>query len=267
MIEDRNRVRRGSVRRWIAGAAATALAAGALVVATTATPASAGTVSVHVSCDGWTYTEVAVSQGDTLEVTFDDNCLDSGTSQATAGTPKATLEYFSSLGDGTYPSGATITWVVAQDAPLGLLYPGTDLPYVCDGCSNRVNLQLNVSESEGPPAPPTNVVAVADGDAVDVSWTFAKSFPVPERFVVTADPGGATCEVEFPTMACRIEGLTPGETYTFSVVAVGEGGTSIPATSDPVTLSASGESTTTTTTVATGPGGAPAAVVTPSFTG
>jgi streptogramin lyase len=54
-------------------------------------------------------------------------------------------------------------------------------------------------------------------------------------YVATASPGGATCIAA--STQCTIEGLTPGGTYTFSVVARNEHGTTAPvSTFDPVTL-------------------------------
>lgn len=48
----------------------------------------------------------------------------------------------------------------------------------------------------------------------------------PLSYVVTAEPGGATCTVVVPATSCTMTGLTNGTAYEFSAIAINDAGTS-----------------------------------------
>jgi hypothetical protein len=80
------------------------------------------------------------------------------------------------------------------------------------------------------PEPPTNVVAVAGVKQATVSWHAPGNDGLSPigAYVVTALPGGATATVFPPTTAATVKGLTAGTSYTFSVTAANDIGTSPP---------------------------------------
>ncbi|MCB9413145.1 MAG: S8 family serine peptidase [Actinobacteria bacterium] len=108
-----------------------------------------------------------------------------------------------------------------------------------DGSGGVISEAMRVpSIAPSVPATPT-IAGVSANDTtavVDVSNTF--STPEPTATVVTAQPGGATCEItELPSAgSCAITGLTPGTTYTFTAVArnpIGDSAPSAPVTATP----------------------------------
>src|SRR6185312_3317669 len=100
----------------------------------------------------------------------------------------------------------------------------------------------------GPPGAPTGVTATAGNGQLSVSWTApAQTAGGIASYLATANPGGKTCSTAIGT-ACVITGLSNGQAYTVSVVAVGAGGTG---------TSAAG---TAAVAVTPGPPGAPTAV-------
>jgi hypothetical protein len=99
--------------------------------------------------------------------------------------------------------------------------------------ANRALTEEDLQEALLPPDPPTDVTGEPGDRSVTVSWA-----PVAgaTSYVVTAQPGGATCTAVAPATSCVVEGLVNGTTYTFTVVAIGDGGTSDPSEpSNPVT--------------------------------
>lgn len=77
----------------------------------------------------------------------------------------------------------------------------------------------------GVPGAPVNVTANAGDTRATVRWGTPDSDGGSQivNYVVTASPGGATCETG--TFACVVTGLTNGTAYTFTVVAVNAVGT------------------------------------------
>ena len=80
--------------------------------------------------------------------------------------------------------------------------------------------------------------------AVNVSGISGNGGSAISGYTVTATPGGATCTTAIvppaidPVLGCAIDGLIPGDTYTFTVTATNAVGTSLPsAPSDPITIS------------------------------
>jgi len=82
------------------------------------------------------------------------------------------------------------------------------------------------------PSAPGAVTAVARKSSADVGFTAATSSPdLPIwRYTVTAAPGGATCTTEPGVtpdpLTCTVNGLTNGDSYTFSVTARNDAGDS-----------------------------------------
>ena len=116
-----------------------------------------------------------------------------------------------------------------------------------------------------PPAPPTGVTAVAGDGQATVSWD---AVPGATSYVVTAEPGGASCTVAAPATSCVVTGLTNGTSYAFAVNAIRDGGVSAPsALSNEVTPSGSGTPVTIPGSGGNGTGTGAGPVVTPRFTG
>lgn len=77
-----------------------------------------------------------------------------------------------------------------------------------------------------PPTPPLGVTAAADDGSAMVTWqppASSGSFPI-TQYQVIASPGGQTCLVNAPTLACEITGLANAVTYTFTVKALNGAG-------------------------------------------
>ena len=89
-----------------------------------------------------------------------------------------------------------------------------------------------------PPGAPRDLVVSAGDRAVDVSWqapSSSGSFAI-GTYQAEASPGGASCLVDAPAMACMIPGLSNGTAYTVRVRALsGAGWGEWSAPSDPVT--------------------------------
>ncbi len=78
--------------------------------------------------------------------------------------------------------------------------------------------------------PPTNVLASPGNASATVTWTAA---PGATSYTVTSTPAGGVATIS--GTSANVTGLTNGTSYTFSVVAVGPGGSSVPAVSPAVT--------------------------------
>lgn len=79
----------------------------------------------------------------------------------------------------------------------------------------------------GPPATPPAPTLTPGENALTVSVT-PGSGPAPSSYTVTLDPGGATCTITAPSTSCTITGLDPQESYTATVVATNDDGSSGP---------------------------------------
>lgn len=79
-----------------------------------------------------------------------------------------------------------------------------------------------------PPSEPLDVVAAAGDGLATVSWSEPATPGAPglTGYRVTADPGGATCETS--DTICDVAGLSNGQAYTFTVVALSPAGDSPP---------------------------------------
>ena len=79
------------------------------------------------------------------------------------------------------------------------------------------------------PGTPSAVTATAVRGAANVMWQAAPDGGQPVNYTVTSTPGGKSCTTA--TLTCTVPGLTPGVSYTFSVVAtnsIGAGPPSAP---------------------------------------
>ncbi|PPF89571.1 hypothetical protein C5B96_01435 [Subtercola sp. Z020] len=94
-----------------------------------------------------------------------------------------------------------------------------------------------VTAATAPAAPAAPSVGLGD-KAAKVSWQPGADGGSPiTGYTATVTPGGASCTVAAPASSCRIEGLTNGSAYTFTVTAQNAFGTSAAsAPSAPVTL-------------------------------
>ena len=122
-------------------------------------------------------------------------------------------------------NGTAYTFTVTATNAVGTSAPST--------ASASVTPVSAPAAEANPPGAPTNVL-VTPGDAqVSVSWTAPASNggAAITTYKVTANPGGATCEVTagdpLPT-TCTVTGLTNGVAYTFTVTATNSAGTSEP---------------------------------------
>lgn len=76
-----------------------------------------------------------------------------------------------------------------------------------------------------PGTPGTPTVLPGDGQAT-VVVTPPSTGGTPSAYVVTASPGGQTCQIGGSAGSCVVEALTNGTTYTFTVIATNAGGLS-----------------------------------------
>ena len=83
----------------------------------------------------------------------------------------------------------------------------------------------------GIPGAVAAVVATAQKNALNVSWTQTEGDAVGITYVATASPGGGTCSsTEIVMTSCTISGLINGAQYTVSVVGINVYGTGIATT-------------------------------------
>ena len=83
-------------------------------------------------------------------------------------------------------------------------------------------------ESADPPGSPTDSAATLDGTTATIEWSAPGSGGAPTSYTVTSEPDGLTCTVDAPATSCEIEGLTPGQSYNFTVIASNSDGDSDP---------------------------------------
>lgn len=108
--------------------------------------------------------------------------------------------------------------------------------YYATRTTQSPNRLLYVGNELGQPCPPQNVSASIGNASASVVWSAPEVVGGTDSltYVVTADPGGATCTTT--SLSCVIPNLTNGGSYSFSVVATNGVGTSVSAVSAPLTL-------------------------------
>ena len=88
-----------------------------------------------------------------------------------------------------------------------------------------------VNKPPAPTQPPAPTVVTAGFGTVKVNVSPPSSGVTPTNYVVTASPGGATCNVTGSPGSCFISGLTGGVSYTFTSTAYNLTTPSVPSTS------------------------------------
>jgi hypothetical protein len=150
-----------------------------------------------------------------------------------------------------------VGWTAATDAPAGLSYDLTDgaggtlvtreagpstlltVPVTAIAPTLRARLQSWISPGEravtapclGWPDAPGGLHVVDGDQQLDLSWTApAGNGGTVASYTVRVQPGGQTCTATAPATGCTVTGLTNGQAYSVSVVAISEVGGSPPAT-------------------------------------
>jgi PKD repeat protein len=97
-----------------------------------------------------------------------------------------------------------------------------------DGATGSATRNVTVAAGQPPSKPREPEASPGDRSAV-VSWLKSGSPGTSQidRYVVTSEPGNKSCTAT-TTLTCTVNGLTNGQSYTFTVVAVSAAGTSAP---------------------------------------
>lgn len=116
------------------------------------------------------------------------------------------------------------------DDPVQMAVDENDGTYIANAGNNSLTIYTQPPLPASPPAIPGTPTAVADGTgAVFVTVTpSADQGGTPDEYTVTASSGGAQCAIAATAspLGCKVTGLTPGATYTFTVTASNTAGTS-----------------------------------------
>ena len=88
------------------------------------------------------------------------------------------------------------------------------------------NLNLYAQWTIAKPDTPTVSAVTTGNESATVTVSSAGTGGAPTSYIVTAQPGGATCSITAPATSCSIAGLTNGTPYTFKAVAINSSGTS-----------------------------------------
>jgi hypothetical protein len=98
----------------------------------------------------------------------------------------------------------------------------------------------SIQVGDQPPGPPTSPTAASTSyGTATITWHAPSDTGggAITGYTITADPGGDTDSTAGTATSDTISGLTPGATYTFTITATTDGGTSIPsAPSNPVVI-------------------------------
>ena len=138
-------------------------------------------------------------------------------------------------GGGTGPCSAGSTWQQSLPAGVtvvGISASGTGLAQSCFvrsdaviACSTTPISSFTVAGATAPDVPGTPTATGGNGQAT-ITITPASGGSSPTSYLVTANPGGATCTITAPATSCTITGLTNGTAYTFTSTATNSFGTS-----------------------------------------
>lgn len=109
--------------------------------------------------------------------------------------------------------------VTGYDGPTGLGTPAGTTPFTAPGV----------------PGKPLGVTAVAGSGSAIVTWSQPASDggAAISRYTATSSPGGKTCTWASGPMTCKVNGLTTGEAYTFTVAATNGVGNGPPSDASP----------------------------------
>lgn len=182
--------------------------------------------------------------------------------------PDGKAAYVTNYGDSTVSKINTLTNAVTATIPVGAnpaaisVAPNGKYLYVSDAAGNvfKIDLSTNAvvqtlsvspttqdlaidptgtiayvtSESDGTvakivltPAPPLAPTVVVHGGSATA--TVQSGFgATPTSYIVSAKPGGKSCQFNLPATSCKIAGLRSGRTYRFTATATNAGGTSPP---------------------------------------
>ena len=135
------------------------------------------------------------------------------------------------------PPAAPATTCVVTGLTNGQAYTFTVVAISNAGVGTRSTPSAAVTPVGGP-NPPTAVTAVAGDRSATVSWTAPTGTAggTITGYRASSSPDGRSCTVNAPSTTCTVTGLTNGQAYTFTVVAISASGTSVSsATSAPVT--------------------------------
>jgi flagellar motor protein MotB len=175
-------------------------------------------------------TTVAFSQTQTLSFTSlaPTNANVGGTYQPTASSTanlSVSITVDSSSSAVCSLSGAVVTFTAIGNCVLDANQPG-DANHTA---ATQVQQSFAVTNAvaHDVPSAPRNVVASSSPSGVRVSWSLpasSGSFPIVD-YVVASSPGGAICTTT-TAASCTLSGLTPGTSYTLSVVAINQSGDS-----------------------------------------
>ncbi len=227
-------------------------------VYTCSAPSTATSCVVHGLTNGTTYTFTVVA----VNVAGPSPAASAGsvTPSTTPGAPTITTvvagnsQVTVTWQEPTSTGGAPITQYLISASPGGSTCTWVSGPLICTvvGLSNGTNytftvVAVNQSGSglsssassvvspQNTPSAPTGILVTPGVTSVLVTWSAPTAGAAVTGYVVTASPGGATCTPSPATsLSCSFTNLTPGTTYTFSVVAssaYGMGPASMPSAS------------------------------------
>ena len=139
----------------------------------------------------------------------------------------------------SYPGGRTCEVAApTTNCPMTGLENGTEYTFTVQAWnelgggpeSDRSNPVTPRGDAvEYPPSEPLEVEAEVAEEAAVVTWEepeFEGSAEI-EEYIVTAEPGGETCEATAPTTTCTVTDLENGVEYVFEVQAISDAGVSV----------------------------------------
>lgn len=138
---------------------------------------------------------------------------------------------------GVRVNGAAVAYTRDDSTTISLTIPGGlydgSYPIAVDAVGGTATTSYTVTGSPAPTPPPVYppgaprlVTAVAGDASASVSWVAPSdsgSFPI-STHQVTSVPGGKSCLVRAPALACEVSGLVNGTEYTFAVRALNGAG-------------------------------------------
>ncbi len=132
------------------------------------------------------------------------------------------------------PGGKTcIAAAPVTSCTVSGLFNGTSYTFVVaasntTGTSSPSQATLSVTPLPVPGSP-SNPLATAGPASAVVTWSApAAGSSAVGSYTATASPGGKTCNALAPVTTCTISGLTNGTSYTFTVIATNNAGSSPP---------------------------------------